>query len=102
MEEIRRQVGEFCRRGDFTGAIKLAMKSWKSAELEYGREHPVTAEYMIIFADAAKYAQKFHLAEAFYTRALAIKQKALGISHPDVERCRISLTDLVRNAHEYD
>ncbi|MFH0824577.1 MAG: tetratricopeptide repeat protein [Pseudomonadota bacterium] len=98
MNQIRKLVDDLCAQGDFIRAIETAMKSWRRAESQYGENHPVTAESMIILADAAAGAKNHHLARAFYTRALAVQEVALGPSHPDLEYSRSALKILDENA----
>ncbi len=68
-EDARVAVSQLCAQGDTTGAVHLAMKSWKKAESAYGKEHPCTAEFIVILADVAKFREKYHLAELLYTKA---------------------------------
>ncbi len=98
-EVLRDEVQRLCSEGEALAAFEMAMKSLIQTRKTFGNEHRRTADCMVTVADAARHREKFHLAGQLYRQALAIQEKALGASHPDVVRCKTSLSDLERH-HE--
>lgn len=95
--DVRDEVQRLCREGDAVSAFHVAMKSLIHARRKFGPGDPQTAGAMVTVADAARYREKYLLAEDLYRKALAIMEIAYGPSHPDAVHCKTVLSNLLRD-----
>ena len=95
--DVRDEVQRLWREGDTVSAFDVAMKSLIRARRVFGNDDLRTAGCMVIVADAALHREKSYLAGQMYRKALSIRERALGPSHPDVVHCKTCLSDLERD-----
>jgi len=95
--DVRDEVERLWQEGNSVKAFDLGMKSLIQAREIFGNEDPRTAGCMVTVADAAVRREKYHLAEELYRKALSVLERALDSSHPDLVRCKASLSDLERH-----
>jgi tetratricopeptide (TPR) repeat protein len=60
-----------------------------------GADHPDTAEAFHGLAELYQQQGKYEQAEAFYQRALAIREQRLGLTHPETQNTRKGYTALL-------
>jgi len=92
--DVRDEVERLLREGEALPAFDLAMKSLIRSRREFGSDDHRTAACMVTVAEAAIHREKYHLAGVLYRKALSIKERAFGPSHPDVVFCKTRLSNL--------
>lgn len=88
------QIDAFREEGRSQEAIPLAKEAIELAEETFGPDSTEYAGHLDVLAELHETVGQFTEAEPLYTLALAIREEALGVDHPEAEESRQRLAAL--------
>ena len=98
----RASIVQFSRMGEFTKAAKAGEGALRMAQEQYGPVSTIPASILDDLASISRYKARWREAEEQYKWSLAIREKILGLEHPDVAGSLGHLASLYVELARYD